>query len=55
MLALAPSGHAVLREALPRWERAQRAAQKRLGSRNWREVQQALADLTESIDSTPAP
>jgi DNA-binding MarR family transcriptional regulator len=54
MLALAPSGHAILREALPRWERAQRTAQKRLGSRNWREVQKALADLTGSADPSPA-
>jgi DNA-binding MarR family transcriptional regulator len=52
MLALAPSGHAVLREALPHWERAQRAARKRLGNESWLGVQQALTDLTEGIDSS---
>jgi DNA-binding MarR family transcriptional regulator len=55
MLTLAPSGHAMLREALPQWERAQRATRKRLGSRSWLEVQQALADLTEGIDSSSTP
>jgi DNA-binding MarR family transcriptional regulator len=52
MLTLAPSGHAMLRDALPQWERAQRAARKRLGSQNWLEIQQALADLTEGTGTS---
>jgi DNA-binding MarR family transcriptional regulator len=55
MLTLAPSGHAMLKEALPQWERAQRATRKRLGNQNWLEIQQALADLTQGTEPSSAP
>jgi DNA-binding MarR family transcriptional regulator len=47
MLTLTPSGHAVLLEALPLWEDAQRTIKRRLGNQRWPAVQEALAELTE--------
>jgi DNA-binding MarR family transcriptional regulator len=54
MLTLTDSGHAVLLEALPLWEGAQRSIKRRLGSQRLPAVQDALAALTEEaghIDS----
>jgi DNA-binding MarR family transcriptional regulator len=47
MLMLTDSGHAVLLEALPLWEDAQRTIKRRLGSDRWPAVQDALTELTE--------
>jgi DNA-binding MarR family transcriptional regulator len=47
VLTLAPSGRAMLMKALPLWENAQRATQKRLGNQRWPAVQEALAGLAE--------
>ena len=52
MLTLTASGHAALLEALPLWEEAQRAIKRRLGSRRWPAVQEALAELTEEARQT---
>jgi DNA-binding MarR family transcriptional regulator len=45
VLTLTDAGHAVLMEALPLWERAQRRIKRRLGAERWPAVQEALAEL----------
>jgi DNA-binding MarR family transcriptional regulator len=53
MLTLTPAGHAVLLEALPLWEEAQRAIKRRLGAKRWPAVQEALAELIEEAGDRP--
>jgi DNA-binding MarR family transcriptional regulator len=45
VLTLTDAGHAVLMEALPLWEQAQRRIKRRLGAERWPAVQEALAEL----------
>src|SRR5262245_31363493 len=47
MLTLTPSGQAVLLDAVPLWEEAQRGIKRRLGSGRWPAVQEALSELTQ--------
>ena len=53
VLTLTAAGRSALLEALPLWEDAQGAIKRRLGSRRWPAVQEALAELTEEIHRTP--
>lgn len=46
MLELTHAGRERLREALPFWQRAQRALNKKLGQADWTRVQTVLARLT---------
>ena len=52
MLKLTAAGQGALEEALPLWEQAQGAIRRRLGSRGWPAVQEALSALTEESHQT---
>lgn len=47
MLEITKSGRAKLHEAIPLWERAQQVLMKRLGTRDWNNVQVGLNRLVE--------
>jgi DNA-binding MarR family transcriptional regulator len=49
VLRLTAAGQAVLLEALPLWEKAQRSALRQLGEQRWPAIRKAFADLVNKV------